>query len=829
MKTKMMKRTLSTIIALTMVLSLFSGLTVSAEDPDPTVEYLFNEDFESQTENNAPTNFYKDDATHQYKYADAKETVSSDYAVISKDATHGNYLELKSTSPAQRAKVFLSEAVDRNDGTIVIEYDCRLDLNWSPINGQKEMYATFTGQNKNRATIANQASMILNNKGSDVGNAHGFKAVFYTADGTAGNRFNGTEDPRTIYYYNDTTKSGTPIQRVTNNTWQHYKMELNLATGTQQLWLDGKASEIWCDKNLYATIKWEGYSIDAISFQNYSGGGNNTSWLFDNIKVYKKDTPETSPFSGEITQNTKTGVVTANFTSAMDKDGIALYDADGNDVTKSVTLTADGKTATITPKSSTKGLYYVKVGTYAGGTVPAQTEKTVELNWEKEPTAYLYYEDFENDEVGNAPSNVYKHQNGEVYGSVPKTKVTTNYATIAQDTETTNTTKYLNFKPTSNDNQFIKMYLGEDGSQYDKGTVVFEFDGWIDVAGNGYNNSKYFYIGTRNTQGGDKIEKKPIMNYMGSNKQSTLPVDDRGNAAHYLLRNGSADTYYIRNSGDNYILKKNNAEWNNYKIEINLENGECKLWLNGQISETWINDQVLYRIGNGLYGKSYLDSLVLQSDASAGGITTTPWKLDNIKVYLKDTADTSPFETIISEKNGDVKVKFSYAVNAEDLSVYNADGEKINGKFVMTEDNKTATFTPNRIEDDGLYYVKVAKLASGTVTSQTTKEFTYAPGRTKMVISGLDKVVGSITPTFTLTHTDGTEVEILMIVAAYKDDMLVKADVKTKSLTTTDETGAVATVPTITLEDGEADTVKAFAWIDGTNVPIGDAAVYPTK
>lgn len=844
MKTKVVKSILSVGLIFSMVLSLFLGLTVSAETTDPTVEYLFYENFEGQTENNAPTDFYKDDATHKYTYtAENKEIVSSDYAFISNDATHGNYLELKPASPEQRAKVFLNEAVDSSDGTIVIEYDCRLDLNWSPINGQKEMYATFTGQNKDRTTIANQASMILNNKGSDVGNAHAFKEVVYIADGTAENRYNGTydgrkrtdgtyeRDDRVLYYYNDPIKNersneGNAIKRVTNNTWQHYKMELNLAEGTQQLWIDGKASEIWCDKNLYGKIKWEGFSIDAISFRNYSGGGNNTSWLFDNIKVYKKDTAETSPFSGEITQNTKTGVVTANFTSAMKLNGIALYDADGNNVTKSVSLTADGKTATITPNTATKGLYYVKVGTYAGGTVPAQTEKTVELDWKMEPTSYLFYEDFENDEVGNAPSNVYKHQNGQVYGSVTKTKVTTDYATIAQDTETTNTTKYLNFKPTSNDYNLIQMYLGDDGSQYDNGTVVFEFDGWINVASSGYNNSKYFYIGTRDTGGGDKIQNQIIMNYMGSNKGSTLPVEDQGNAVHYLLTNGDND--FIRNSGGNYILKKNNAQWNNYKIEINLKNGECKLWLNGQISKTWINDQVLKRIGTGAWGKSYLDSFVLRSDATAGGITTTPWKLDNIKVYLKDTADTSPFETITSEKNGDVTVKFSYAVNAEDLSVYNADGEKINGEFVMSEDNKTATFTPNRIEDDGLYYVKAAKLKSGTVTSQTTKEFTYAPGRTKMVISGLDTVVGTIAPTFTLTHTDGAAKEVVMIVAAYKDDMLVKADVKTQPLTTEDKTGAVETVPTIELADGEADTVKAFAWIGGTNVPIGNAAVYPT-
>lgn len=830
MKTKVVKSILSVGLIFSMVLSLFLGLTVSAETTDPTVEYLFYENFEGQTENNAPTDFYKDDATHKYTYtAENKEIVSSDYAFISNDATHGNYLELapKATTPTDNAKVFLSEAVDRSDGTIVIEYDGLIDIANNGANGIKRIYATFTGQKKDRTTINTQASEILNNKGSDVGNAHGFLEYVYQVTGnTYDVSYAGTNDRRLLYYYNDTTKNDVNncIKR-TNNTWQHYKMELNLATGTQQLWIDGKASEIWLDKNLYTKIKWEGYSIDAISFMNYSSC--TTNWLIDNIKVYKKDTAKTSPFDGDITQNTNTGVVTANFTSAMKLDGIALYDADGNNVTKSVSLTADGKTATITPKSSTKGLYYVKVGTYAGGTVPAQTEKTVELNWEKEPISYLYYEDFEGDKVGNAPSNVYTHQNGQVYGSVTKTKVTTDYATIAQDTATTNTTKYLNFKPTSNDYNLIQMYLGDDGSKYDNGTVVFEFDGWIDVAGNGHNNSKYFYIGTRDTGGGDKIQNQIIMNYMGSNKQSTLPAEDRGNAAHYLLTNGGVD--YIRNSGGNYILKKNNAQWNNYKIEINLKNGECKLWLNGQISKTWINDQVLNRIGTGAWGKSYLDSFVLRSEATAGGITTTPWKLDNIKVYLKDTADTSPFETITSEKNGDVTVKFGYAVNAADLSVYNADGEKINGEFVMSEDNKTATFTPDRIEDDGLYYVKVAKLASGTVTTQTTKEFTYAPGRTKMVISGLNTVVGAIAPTFTLTHTDGAAKEVVMIVAAYKGGKLVKANVETESLTTEDKTGAVATVPTIVLAEGEADTVKAFAWIGGTNVPIGDAAVYPIK
>lgn len=223
----------------------------------------------------------------------------------------------------------------------------------------------------------------------------------------------------------------------------------------------------------------------------------------------------------------------------------------------------------------------------------------------------------------------------------------------------------------------------------------------------------------------------------------------------------------------------------------------------------------------------------MRSDYKAGSLTdTTPWKLDNIKVYFKDTAATSPFGNITPEKNGKVNIDFGYAVNAEDISIYNADGEKINGTFETSNDNKKATFIPDRIEEEGLYYVKLAKLASGTVTPQTTKEFDYAPGRTEMVISGLNAVTGTIAPAFTLTHTDGVAKDVIMILAAYKDGKLVKADVKTKSLTTDDTKDVqidAADAPTFNLSEGEADTVKAFAWIGGTNVPICNAELYPNN
>ena len=452
-----------------------------------------------------------------------------------------------------------------------------------------------------------------------------------------------------------------------------------------------------------------------------------------------------------------------------------------------------------------------------------------------EPRTYLYYQDFENDEIGSAPSNVYKYVDRKIYSEAKKELITTDYAKVVQDGTTTNTSRYLDFKPTSNNYKFIQMYLGEDGSKYNKGTVVFEYDGWIDLDGKPINNCKYLSLGVRGEKDGEEIKapyKIDIMNYLG--EDSSVPEEEK-DSSHLLKRiveeeAGKAKDSVIKSNGKDYIFKRDNAQWHNYKIEVNLENGDCRLWLDGKVSETWKNLYVNHNIGTKRdWGTRLLDSLVLGSDYKVGdAIASTPWKIDNIKVYFKDTAETSPFGNITSEKNGKVNIDFGYAVNAEDISIYNADGEKINGTFEMSNDNKKATFTPDRIEEDGLYYVKLAKLASGTVTPQTTKEFDYAPGRTNMVISGLESVVGTIAPTFTLTHTDGVEKDVMMILAAYKDGKLVKADVKTQSLTTEDKNDVqIAKAPTFNLLEDEADTVKAFAWIGGTNVPICNAVLYP--
>lgn len=842
-----MKRTLSTILASTMAFSLFASLPAFAngeettQPPQPT--YLFSADFENDTVGSAPSNFYKDDSTNKFTYADEnKVAVSKDYAFISKDNTHGNYLELASTTPQQWAKAFLSEAVDASDGTIVIEYDGLINIKTSGNDSRKYMYATITGQNKDRTSINTQNSELLNNKGSDVGNAYGFNELVHKTDGTVDNRYkesydgrvdkdgNQTKNSRLLYYYNDTVKNkyeneSNCIKRV-NNTWQHYKMELDLTKGTQQLWIDGKASEIWQDKNLHAKVKWEGFSIDAISFSSY-GDSSNPNWLLDNIKVYKKN-DNNSAFVAEnpITQDSETGVVTAKFKYAMDSSAIRLYDADGTDVTKLVTMSDDSKTAIITPNASkTKGLYYVKVGNYSGQTYgPAVKEQTVQLNWEGEPRTYLYYEDFENDTVDNAPNSFYDGESDSKYSDkensvkADKTKVA-----VKNDSEKGNYAEII----TSNEKQ-AKIFLDREVSRAD-GTVVLELDIKSKLNGDWYNCEKEILYQKSAKDASNNDTTSSALWFKGSDKGNPFGFNesiytkksdkdedrwDGTNESRFLM-------YYNDNDNDSKILRT--EDWQHYKLELNMKTGEQQLWLDGKASEIWLDKDLYASVAIEDYK---LNGFVFKARYGGTG-TATNLQLDNIKVYLKDTADTSPFESITSEKNGNVVAKFGYAVNAEDLAVYNADGEKISGSFAMSDDNKTATFTPVRSEADGLYYVQVAKLASGKVTPQTTKEFNYAPGRTTMVISDLNAVIGSVAPKFTLTHTDGEAKDVVMIVAAYKGGKMVKADVKTKTLTEAEINGVeVEGAPTLTLTDGEADTVKAFAWIGGTYVPIGQSAVY---
>lgn len=827
-----MKRTLSTILASTMALSLFASMPAFADGeetttapPQPT--YLFSADFEGE---NPLKDFYGATATEADKAS--KPYNSANVSVATDTGWNSKYLNIIPTDQSNGyAKLFLGKNVEKT-GKLVIEYDDQLMLElaangWGATNAARGLAIQRVNQNRAFVEEVSDSELKLRNlvdyRGSNRKQVDGFDRANYVLNENAANIYDGEVKYGFLTKYNSTE----PLLRKREN-WEHCKLVIDFTTGEYQLLVDGVLSEKYKEKEAYTKIMKGSEYFDSLVFWALKNGAKQYAPLkIDNIKVYTVGGGNSAFIDTDpITQNPDTGIVTAKFKYAMDSSAIRIYNSDGTDVTKSVTMSQDKKTATITASTKVmKGVYYVKVGNYDGVNYgPAEKEQTVQLNWEGEPRTYLYYEDFENDTVGSAPNSFYDGESDSRYSDkensvkADKTKVA-----VKNDSEKGNYAEII----TSTQKQ-AKIFLDREVSRAD-GTVVLELDIKSKLNGDWYNCDKEILYQKSAIDESNNDTTSSALWFKGSDKGNPFGFNEsiytkmsdkdedrwKGTNESRLLK------YY--NDNDSKILRT--EDWQHYKLELNMKTGEQQLWLDGKASEIWLDKDLYASVA---VEDHKLNGFVFKARYSGTG-TATNLQLDNIKVYLKDTADTSPFESIVSEKNGNVVAKFGYAVNAEDLAVYNADGEKIEGNFVMSDDKKTATFTPARSEEDGLYYVQVAKLASGKVTPQTTKEFNYAPGRTKMVISDLTAVSGNVAPKFTLTHTDGEEKNVVMIVAAYKDGKMVKADVQTKTLTTAEIKGEeVQGAPTLTLTEGEADTVKAFAWIGNTYVPIGQSAVYTT-
>lgn len=461
----------------------------------------------------------------------------------------------------------------------------------------------------------------------------------------------------------------------------------------------------------------------------------------------------------------------------------------------------------------------------------------------------LFYDDFESDEVGNAPSNVYKYQEGTVYSQVPKAQVTTDYATVMQDAETTNRTKYLNFKPTSDDYKFIQMNLGEEGSKYDKGTVVFEYDGWINVDGNGYNNSKYFYLGSR-IANDDTRNKIQIFNHMSTDFSSTLTKEEQQYSAQYFVSTNNESTggsTFIRGLDGKTLLRRDYSKWHNYKLEVNLENGECKFWIDGQESQTWINTEAKHRIGYGDWGKGYLDSLVLRSDYSAGNLKEkmTPWKLDNIKIYIpapdpeKITINTYDGKTEKYDlKAGNNTLNNPVSTILDNMTV-NFGSKVSDGVTASLKNNTTGTDEPVTLEiaDDG---------RSGKIS--VDKMFIDANNSYTLTLDGTDMFGNSFTTPTIINFTSASEgglailsteispsdisglksgdtvtaaVKYVLTDVSQKMDNVILATTgkKSKKLlyfgqTTAnfDKLGVNTVTASFTVDDNIPDTLSAFVW-----------------
>ena len=850
MKTMLMKRTISAVLAASMTIGLVGTVSAFADTEigntgDPTPLYLYYEDFESQTVDQAPTTIYSGTANDLYS-ADNKTQIESEYAAVKNESTTGigNYLEINpytSSNSADNssggAKVFLSEPMGKDDGTIVLEYDGVINL----VNVQdssKRLSVNKLITTKDGATRL-ETVQILNHKGVDRNNVmngnntHGFALTKYNpnADVTAGEA--STTATGLVSY------DGQSLMLRKNNEWNHYKFEFNLNDGAVTLWLNGKISETWINKTMFQIAS--GDKLESFILQSFNAASwttkNTTPWKLDNIKIYKKDAEGVSPFEN-LTQDPVTGIVTATFKHQMSAEGIGLYDANGKDVTKTVTFAENKKSVSIKPSESTNGLYYVKVKKYDGGTDVAQGEKTIELNWTVVPGEYLYYEDFESQTVDQAPTTIYSGTANDLYSADNKTQIESEYAAVKNES-TTGIGNYLEINPYTSSNSAdnssggAKVFLSEPMGK-DDGTIVLEYDGVINLV-NVQDSSKRLSVNKLITtkDGATRLETVQILNHKGVDRNNVM----NGNNTHgFALTkyNPNADvtageasttaTGLVSYDGQSLMLRKNN-EWNHYKFEFNLNDGAVTLWLNGKISETWIN-KTMFQIASG----DKLESFILQSFNAASWTTknTTPWKLDNIKIYKKDADVTSPFSSDeITSKDGTVRFKTNFNVNKDDISIYNANGEKQNGEITVAEDGKSVQFVPGKVMKDGRYYIKLAKLASGDVTPQTDKEFDYKPGKTKTTISigNITYTKGSkIKPTFNVEHNSGKSVTLRMIIAAYKNGRMIQAVTGDWGLDSEDYTGDISNTPEMTLNE-DADTIKAFAWNLSNLAPTGFADI----
>ena len=847
MKTKFMKRTLSAMLAASMTIGLVGGVSVFAENEtestqDPTPEYLYYEDFNGQTVDQAPTTIYSGTENDLYT-VENKTQIDVSQAVVKNDSTQGigNYLEINpytSSNAADNAsggaKIFLSKPMGSDDGTIVLEYDGFINL-VNNQDGSKRVSVNKLVTTKDSTSL--EPAQILNHKGADrnsvmgCDNTHGFALTKYNpnADTSAGE--SKTTDTGLHSY------DGQNAMLRNNNAWNHYKFEFNLSDGTVTLWLNGKISETWVNQAVLQISK--AYKLESFILQNFNAASwnptNDKPWKIDNIKIYKKDAESVSPFES-ISQDPVNGIVTATFKNQMSADGIGLYDVNGNDVSKTVTLSQDKKTVSIKPSKSTSGLYYVKVKEYAGGTTVAQGEKTAMLNWTAPPSEYLYYEDFESQTEDQAPTGIYSGTANELYSNTDKTQIEAENATVKSDS-TQGIGKYLEIKPYTSSNAAdnasggAKIFLPNPMGS-DDGTIVLEYDGFINLVSNP-DGSKRVSV-NKLLQDGTTFETAQILNHKGADRSKVMGCDNtHGFALTKYNPNPDTSAGETKNTdtglhsydGQSALLRNNNA-WNHYKFEFNLSDGTVTLWLNGKISETWTN-QAVYQISK-LPQK--LEAFILQNfnATSFNPANDQPWKIDNIKIYKKDSNATSPFSTDeITSKDGNVRFAMNFAVNTEDISIYNTDGVKQDGAITVDESGKNVTFSPSKVMKDGRYYIKVAKLASGDVTPQTEKEFEYKPGKTTTTISigDITYTKGSvIKPTFNVVHSSGKDVTLKVIIAAYKDGKMIQAETGTWEHNSGDFSGNMTGTPTMTLAE-DADTIKAFAWNLSNLAPTGAADV----
>lgn len=317
-------------------------------------EILFSEDFEGQTVDSNVTGVYSSAQNEAWGKTD-KTAPNDGTAVIKEDTVYGKYMQISTNTDG--AKLFLNKGVGKEAGVVVIEYDASVKLNYNGYNGTKPLQAVLT--NSSRDT-AGDALTLFNKRGSDKGNWKAFTALFY--------------NPETNKFVNTLIQKegGGDLIRI-DDTWQHYKIELDLSTGEMCIILDGEKSETWINEQIYKNVTNGSSLLDALIYRSQpcivDGVEKNTfPWKIDNIKVYIP-----APDPNKITVNTYDGKtekydlksgsntlknpvstmldnMTVNFGSKV-SDGVTASlknNTTGAEEPVTLNVAGDGKTGTVT-------------------------------------------------------------------------------------------------------------------------------------------------------------------------------------------------------------------------------------------------------------------------------------------------------------------------------------------------------------------------------------------------------------------------------------------------------------------------------------------------
>ena len=465
-------------------------------------------------------------------------------------------------------------------------------------------------------------------------------------------------------------------------------------------------------------------------------------------------------------------------------------------------------------------------------------------------TEILFSEDFEGQTVDSNVTGVYSAAQNEAWSKTDKTAPNDGTAVIKEDTV------YGKYMQVSTDADGAKLFLNK-GVDKEAGVVVIEYDASVKLNYNGYNGTKPLQAvltnSSRDTAGG----AFNLFNKRGSDKGNWKAFT----ALFYNPETNKFVNTLIQKEGGGDLIRIDDA-WQHYKIELDLSTGEMCIILDGEKSETWINEQIYKNVTN---GSSLLDALIYRSESQiVDGVeqNTFPWKIDNIKVYIpapdpnKITVNTydgkteeydlksgsntlkNPVSTMLDNMTVNFGSKVSDGVTASLKN--NTTGADESVTLNVAEDGKTGTVTVDKkyIDANNSYTLTLSGTdASGnSFTTPTVINFTAGSDGGLAILSteispsdiGGLKVGDTVTAEvkYVLTDTTQKKDNVILAITGEKASKLLYFG---QTLANFDKVGLNTVTASFAVGDEKPDTLSAFVWDSGLRCPMTSFVKIPTE